>query len=201
MGNKHQVLFCSVIVPVYNVALYLGECLDSILAQTYGGWQCLCTDDGSKDGSAEILDDYARSDVRFHIVHQPNAGVSAARNRALDRAQGQWICFVDGDDAIHPNTLNILHDTAVKFPKTPAIRFLAAEKRWLPLRLDAIAQRKGWWILTPTHSKYYVLYRRLLCKNLRFQDYIVGEHFCTSLLFDVQGLDRDLIAALLLPPS
>lgn len=94
--------FFSVIVPVYNVAPYLGECLDSVLAQTFADWECLCTDDGSKDGSDLILDAYARRDPRFRIVHQPNVGVSAARNRALDRARGRYVTFVDADDVIAP---------------------------------------------------------------------------------------------------
>ena len=86
--------FFSVIVPVYNVAPYLGECLDSVLAQTFADWECLCTDDGSKDGSDLILDAYARRDPRFRIVHQPNAGVSAARNRALDRHHHRNLRFI-----------------------------------------------------------------------------------------------------------
>lgn len=86
--------FFSVIVPVYNVAPYLGECLDSVLAQTFTDWECLCTDDGSKDGSDLILDAYARRDPRFRITHQPNAGVSAARNRALDRHHHRNLRFI-----------------------------------------------------------------------------------------------------------
>lgn len=98
--KEGQSPFFSVIVPVYNVAPYLEECLDSVLAQTFPDWECLCTDDGSKDGSDLILDAYARRDPRFRIVHQLNAGVSAARNRALDRLRGQWVGFLDGDDVI-----------------------------------------------------------------------------------------------------
>ena len=106
--------FFSVIVPVYNVAPYLEECLDSVLAQTFPDWECLCTDDGSKDGSDQILDAYARRDPRFRIVHQPNAGVSAARNRALDRLRGQWVGFLDGDDVIASNWLAVFSFYAQK---------------------------------------------------------------------------------------
>lgn len=103
--------FFSVIVPVYNVAPYLGECLDSVLAQTFTDWECLCTDDGSKDGSDLILDAYARRDPRFRVTHQPNAGVSAARNRALDRICGKWVWFVDGDDRLLDNVFVRLCET------------------------------------------------------------------------------------------
>ena len=90
--------FFSIIVPVYNVAAYLRACLDSVLAQTFGDWECLCVDDGSSDGSGEILDEYAKKDTRFRVIHQVNGGVSAARNVALAHAQGKWIAFLDGDD-------------------------------------------------------------------------------------------------------
>ena len=96
----------SIIIPVYNVAPYLRECLDSVLAQTFTDWECICIDDGSTDGSGAILDEYAAKDSRFRVFHQQNAGVSAARNKGLDEAQGEWVCFVDGDDAIAPNWLD-----------------------------------------------------------------------------------------------
>lgn len=100
--------FFSIIIPVYNVAPYLRECLNSVWEQTYTDWECLCIDDGSTDESGTILDEYARKDHRFRIVHQTNAGVSAARNIALGIAKGKWIWFVDGDDALHPQSLEMV---------------------------------------------------------------------------------------------
>ena len=90
----------SVIIPIYNVAPYLRECLDSVLAQTFADWEAICVDDGSTDESGAILDEYAARDSRFRIIHQKNAGVSAARNAALKKAQGEYIAFVDADDAV-----------------------------------------------------------------------------------------------------
>ena len=90
--------FFSIIIPVYNVAPYLRECLDSVLAQTFGDWEAICVDDGSTDGSGAILDEYAAKDARFKVIHQVNAGVSAARNKALDEARGEWVGFLDADD-------------------------------------------------------------------------------------------------------
>lgn len=92
--------FFSIIIPVYNVAPYLRECLDSVLAQTFADWEAVCVDDGSTDGSGAILDEYAAKDPRFRVIHQPNAGVSAARNAALDNAEGEWLTFLDGDDKL-----------------------------------------------------------------------------------------------------
>ena len=97
--------FFSIIIPVYNVAPYLRECLDSVLAQTFTDWEAICVDDGSTDGSGAILDEYAAKDSRFRVFHQSNAGVSAARNRGLDEAKGEWIWFVDSDDKIKPYAL------------------------------------------------------------------------------------------------
>ena len=100
-----MVPFFTIIIPVYNVAPYLRECLDSVRGQSFADWECICVDDGSTDDSGAILDEYAESDRRFQILHQINAGVSAARNAALDIAKGKWIWFVDGDDAIHRHAL------------------------------------------------------------------------------------------------
>lgn len=90
--------FFSIVIPVYDVAPYLQECLDSVLAQEVKVWECICVDDGSTDGSGAILDEYALRDARFRVFHQPNCGVSAARNLALAQAQGAWVAFLDGDD-------------------------------------------------------------------------------------------------------
>lgn len=99
----------SVIVPVYNVAPYLAACIDSILAQTLTDLELLLVDDGSTDGSGDICDDYACRDARVTAMHQSNAGPSAARNAALDVAQGDFVAFVDSDDVIHSRYLELLH--------------------------------------------------------------------------------------------
>lgn len=88
----------SIIIPVYNVEPYVRTCLDSILKQTTAEWEAICIDDGSTDASGAILDGYAAKDSRFHVIHQKNAGVSAARNRGLEVATGGWVTFVDPDD-------------------------------------------------------------------------------------------------------
>ena len=106
--RKTALPFFSIIIPVYNVAPYLRECLDSVLAQTYLNWECLCVDDGSTDESGAILDEYAQKDFRFRVFHKPNGGVSAARNLALDNAKGEWIGFLDGDDVWTTKWLEVI---------------------------------------------------------------------------------------------
>lgn len=97
--------FFSIIIPVYNVAPYLRKCLDSILAQTFTDWEAVCIDDGSTDGCGAILDCYADKDKRFRVVHQPNAGVSVARQCGLEKAIGTWISAVDPDDWVDESFL------------------------------------------------------------------------------------------------
>lgn len=96
-------IFVSIIVPVYNVERYLRECLDSIAQLKAFSWEAILIDDGSTDSSGKICDEYAKQDFRFRVIHQKNAGVSAARNAGLDAAKGEWIWFVDSDDSINPD--------------------------------------------------------------------------------------------------
>lgn len=104
--------FFSIIVPVYNVASWLRECLDSIKNQTFGDWEAICVDDGSTDGSPAILDEYAARDSRFRVIHKSNGGVSSARNAALDVARGDWLMFLDGDDCYRKDALQWLKNAS-----------------------------------------------------------------------------------------
>ena len=88
----------SVIIPVYNAESTLRRCVDSVLAQTFTDFECLLIDDGSKDRSGAICDEYAARDSRIRAFHKENGGVSSARNLGLDNATGEWIAFVDSDD-------------------------------------------------------------------------------------------------------
>ena len=98
----------SVILPVYNVEAYLRECLDSIRRQTFGDFELICIDDGSTDSSGTILDAAARQDSRLRVFHQPNGGVSQARNRGLSLARGEYLYFCDPDDFCHRRLLEVL---------------------------------------------------------------------------------------------
>ena len=90
----------SVIVPVYNAESTLSECVGSILSQRYKNFELILVDDGSKDTSPQICDEYAHDNGRVIVFHKPNGGVSSARNHGLDHARGKWITFVDSDDYI-----------------------------------------------------------------------------------------------------
>ena len=88
----------SIVVPVYNVKEYLEECLLSILNQSFTDLEIILIDDGSTDGSSDICDMYAEKDSRIKVVHQPNKGLSGARNTGLKHVHGEWVAFVDSDD-------------------------------------------------------------------------------------------------------
>lgn len=95
----------SIIIPVYNVEFYLRDCLNSIINQTYKNFEVILINDGSSDNSGSICDEYAEKDERIQVFHKENGGVSSARNLGLLKAKGEWICFIDSDDWIEPNTL------------------------------------------------------------------------------------------------
>ena len=98
----------SVIIPVFNTGYYLHKCLTSLLTNTYSDFELICVDDGSHDDSLQILKEYQSQDSRITVISQENGGVSKARNTGLKAAKGQYICFVDSDDWVHPQYLEAL---------------------------------------------------------------------------------------------
>lgn len=95
----------SVIVPVYKAELYLSQCVESIKSQSLCDWELLLVDDGSPDNSGKLCDMFAEEDNRIRVFHKKNGGVSSARNFGLDKMEGDWVMFVDADDALHVDTL------------------------------------------------------------------------------------------------
>ena len=98
----------SVIVPVYNAAKTLPRCVESVFAQTEQDWELWLINDGSSDGSLSLCREYEASDTRVHVIDKPNGGVGSARNAGLDAATGEFIAFLDSDDAYEPVFLKTL---------------------------------------------------------------------------------------------
>ena len=142
----------SVIVTVYNIEQYLGQCIKSILGSTYQDLEVILVDDGSRDSSGEICDQFAQADGRVKVIHKVNAGVSQARNTGLEAAKGDFITFVDGDDVIHPNTLAVLMDAlaggdydvsmvyGIQVPDGGQDKFLANKELGLSARRNVVSQ-------------------------------------------------------------
>ena len=100
----------SIIVPVYNAEEYLDRCMISILEQDFSSYEVILVDDGSTDSSPMICDRYSATDPRFRTIHKKNGGVSSARNAGLDLAKGEYVMFVDSDDALLPDSLEMMFE-------------------------------------------------------------------------------------------
>lgn len=116
----------SVIVPVYNVEKYIHQCVDSIINQTYKNIEIILVDDGSPDNCGKICDEYAEKDSRIKVIHKENGGLSDARNAGVAVADSEWISFVDSDDIIHPQAMELLF-SALKKEKTDIATAMMAD--------------------------------------------------------------------------
>ena len=103
----------SVIVPIYNVEQYLENCINSILNQTYRNLEVILVDDGSPDNCGKICDRYSDKDPRIKVIHKLNGGLSDARNKGIDTAEGEYLTFVDSDDTILPEMIDKLYQRIV----------------------------------------------------------------------------------------
>lgn len=177
----------SIIVPVYNVAYYLRDCLDSVRQQSVTDWECICVDDGSGDGSEGILDEYVARDKRFRVIHQKNAGVGAARNKGLDAARGEWILFLDGDDVWHPELFREVSRMIAEYPGEKLFRFGMEHfegDSWVGKL--ATPGTSEWIDISKAISMhdfrdfyfYCYAYKRELLDTIRFPKYIRGEDRC-----------------------
>ena len=177
----------SVIIPVYNAESTLRRCLDSILNQLYSSLEIILVDDGSKDNSGRICDEYGEQDDRIIVIHQGNKGVSLARNRGLDIAKGEYVGFVDSDDYIDPDYFKILLDNMGKSKTDICFSALEEVPNIAPSTLISnkndlvsliIGQKFG-----NNAGPYNKLFKNSIIGSLRFdKDIFVGE----DTLFDVE---------------
>ena len=191
--------FFSIIIPVYNVAPYLRECLDSVLAQTFPEWEAICVDDGSTDGSGEMLDEYASKDTRFKVIHQQNAGVSVARNNALHVALGKWVTFLDGDDRFDAERLMALSNISRRHRDVDWIRETkyAAKEQSHTIGVDCkiIADDvllAGWELLKENALLVLNTYRRDCIMDVKFP---VGVRYAEDDIFELRSLPQCKVVA------
>jgi len=181
----------SVIIPVYNVAPYLRECLDSIVAavKNFGKpVELICIDDGSTDGSGAILDTYNPTTtlIDYKIQHQPNAGVSVARNNGLAIACGEYICFVDADDTVHVNWLvkyaSVLDETCASLVRM-GLRNCETENADYIVYEGTQLESWAWKELAQNGYNWRYTVRRCIAQEARFPK---GVTYCEDSLFTMQ---------------
>ena len=170
----------TVIVPVYNTAPYLSECVESIRRQSHENLEILLVDDGSTDGGGAICDEFAKVDRRIRVFHQENRGLSAARNRGLDAANGQYICFVDSDDTIGETMVEDLLNTLKSADADMALCNILRNGRATPMPpeilgpdayLEKLLGPEVWYYITMPNR----LCRRELWDGLRFPEGFLHE--------------------------
>ncbi len=182
----------SIIVPVYNVEEYLPRCIDSVLSQTFTDFELILVDDGSLDKSGEICDEYGQKDSRIVVLHQPNKGVSAARNRGVDIARGEYITFLDSDDRIGTNTTYeenidiIKKDLQIDILQYPVFSVSKNNKisKSIPSSQYIVGERDlflNWY--TGTLIRGYVwdkIFRRYIFEQVRFPEgmHLAEDAFC-----------------------
>lgn len=174
----------SIIIPVYNTENYLRQCVESVLSQTYSAWQLILADDGSSDSSSEICDTFSRLDKRIITLHLPNRGVSAARNAGIEKASGKFITFIDADDMLTPQFLEVClakaqeieylcrnhnpskqdkHDNKGVIVQTLWKKFSEGERPVFPVKID---KKTDCIVFTPEKAVESMLYQTGLCSSV-----------------------------------
>lgn len=124
MGHKNEKTLITVVVPVYKVEKYIKKCVDSILCQNYSNLEVILVDDGSPDHCGMICDEYKEQDARIRVIHQENKGLSSARNSAINIARGKYITFVDSDDYIESDMIEVLYNQICLYKADMAVTSL-----------------------------------------------------------------------------
>lgn len=177
-------MIISIIIPVYNVENYLRKCLNSILRQGLldGEYEVILVNDGSKDGSVAICEEYCQKFPHFKLLHQENQGVSVARNNGIDHAQGKYIVFVDADDYLLDNGLNLAYEHFRERDDIDVIHYYSSYDNWEKNEIDNTIDFDGMGhelILRSGLPSFCWLcfYRKdfLDQHQIRFKPYIVGE--------------------------
>lgn len=192
----------SMIVPVYQVEKYIGQCIESVLNQTFQDFELILIDDGSKDDSGRICDFYAAKDERIRVIHTENRGAASARNTGLDLASGRYITFLDGDDYLADNMIERLHqvieDSAYDMVVCDFLNLLPnkndnfivhLKERTVNGRevLEHLKNEKSYGVWTVVWNK---IYKREVLENLRFPDgkYFEDEFFSNHLYLNINQI-------------
>lgn len=173
----------SIIIPVYNAERFLRRCLNSVLNQSYSNWECIIVDDGSKDSSPAICDEYVKTDSRFKVIHKENGGVSRARNTGLSLVVGEWVTFVDSDDELALDALKHFIESMERYPKASVLR--GGHRTVTPTAIgkDRSAEK---WICTESHADALKISEETWCSGFIWstcfrKDILEGMRFDNSI--------------------
>lgn len=183
-------MLISIIIPVYNSEKYLKRCLSSIINQTYKDIEIIIIDDGSTDSSNKICKEYALSDNRIKVININNSGVSNARNKGLDVANGEYIAFVDSDDVVDEKFIETMYNYCQEYNSKLCavnVNYFYKNKVKKPLHMKTgLIDKKQYYRSLVYNIKGFVcnkLYHKTLIKNVRFDS---GISICEDLLFNVK---------------
>lgn len=167
----------SIIIPVYNVEDTLSRCVESVLSQSFTDYEVILVDDGATDGSPRLVDKYAEKDARIKAIHQPNQGLSAARNTGIDRSTGKYLTFIDSDDFIETDTLSQLMSLLAQHPTWDMIEYSVMERygskqqNHLCLPNKVYSNMNEYWLTGKAYLHSYAcnkVYKRELFDKVRF---------------------------------
>lgn len=181
----------SIVIPVYKVEEHLRSCLNSVKCQTFKDYEVILVDDGSPDNSGQICDEFAKENSRWSVIHKENEGLSCARNTGIDRAKGEYICFIDSDDTVDENYLQFLYQAIVDnqadlaicgYQRVVQLDHIHNEKQWT----QSILEREQIWeeiFENLNNAAWNKIYRRDLIDNIRFP---VGLYHGEDLMFNLR---------------
>lgn len=185
----------SVIVPVYNVEEYLDECIQSIVNQSYKNLEIILVDDGAKDNSGNVCDQWKEKDDRIKVIHQENMGASGARNSALDMIEGEYICFVDSDDTIDEQYIELMYQNMIDNNSDMCIgqyyrKDLKSGEKIYEQKSDMINNNMDWryFMKMVYQNNYYAtscikLFKAFLFDNVRYP--IGKKHEDSAVILDI----------------
>lgn len=178
----------SILIPVFNSELYLHSCIKSVLNQTYTNLEIIIVDDGSFDDSANICEYYSSLDTRIKVFHKSNEGISKTRNFCLEKANGEYVCFIDSDDIIHPQMIEKLVSNILtykceisicafdKFDDEMNINLHQVSSKSIVLTSDEV-KRDFFLNKKIGFANWNKLYRSNIAKNIVFEDIVLGEDY------------------------
>lgn len=166
--------YFSIIVPVYQAERTLERCVQSVLQQEYRNFQLILIDDGSTDGSAALCDGFASSDSRIHVIHQRNSGVSAARNAGISAACGEYLLFLDSDDALADNALSLYAQATLQSTVDVVIGSLRVIENNVETRVIGV----------PEHKQADVSLLEEICIHPNSYGYVIGKAFRRQIICD-----------------